>query len=170
MRKLTAPYRNLHCVKKMNGRQTVVSFKNILFLSLLLMVSGCVTSPPIVSYSDDSIVTIRHTNWGMLPVLTPEVRNLANKHCRGSGGEKAVYTGIVRDSGVGPEEFDFECIRTARKSPRETSPHEPSRRIGFRVVISASAALGRPDAKPVPWPSGARAPAREPLLPRGSIL
>ena len=85
-------------------------FKCFLLALTLIVSSGCGTTTPFVKYSDSSYVTIQHTNFDLTPTLTRQVRNLAESYCN-SQGASAEYTGIVRDSGFGPEEFDFKCVR-----------------------------------------------------------
>jgi serine protease Do len=80
-----------------------------LFISFTWLLMGCVASAPSIKYASGSRVTVGHVNLGMSPTLTPQARDLAESHCR-SVGKTAVYTGNIRDSGVGPEEFDFNCI------------------------------------------------------------
>jgi serine protease Do len=89
-------------------------------LALTLTVSfGCGTTTPFVKYSDSSYVTIQHTNFDLTPTLTRQVRDLAESYCN-SQGASAEYTGIVRDSGLGPEEFDFKCVRNT--APQRQAP------------------------------------------------
>jgi hypothetical protein len=82
--------------------------KCLMTLGMLTMLSGCVTTAPAIKNPSGSRVTIQHTNFGIVPTLTPEAIALAEEYCAGLG-KKAINTGIVRDSGVGPEEFDFRC-------------------------------------------------------------
>ena len=91
--------------------------KFYLYLLTLPLLTGCVTSPPTVTYSSDSFVTVRQVNLGFAPLLTPQVRDLANRKCK-EIGKRAVHV-KTRDSGVGPESFDFRCVSD---SPRPTPP------------------------------------------------
>jgi len=75
----------------------------------ICILSGCVITPPKVSYQSEEYVTVRQTNLGNTPALTPQVIDTANSQCR-KIGKIATYTGVVRDSGIGPEEFDFKCV------------------------------------------------------------
>ncbi len=75
----------------------------------IYFLGGCVISPPAISYKSAEYVTVRQTNLGNNPALTPHVIDTANNYCR-KIGKIAVNTGVVRDSGIGPEEFDFKCV------------------------------------------------------------
>lgn len=105
-------------------------------VQIIIVFSGCGTSAPHIKYSNPSQVTIGHTNMGLRPTLTHSVRDLAEKYCK-EHGKYAEYTGILRDSGWGPEEFDFRCINNnapqqiqAKKEPIPRPPEEKSPRSG----------------------------------------
>jgi S1-C subfamily serine protease len=101
-----------------------------------VVIVGCGTTAPIIKYSTPSHVTIEHTNMGLRPVLTRAVRDLAERYCK-EQGKYADYTGILRDSGWGPEEFDFRCVNytepqqvQAKKEPTPQPPEEPTPQSG----------------------------------------
>ena len=58
---------------------------------------------------------------GMIPTVTPQMRELAEKHCNKSG-RSSVYTNTVRDSGFGPEEHDFKCVGNNSVNQQIVSP------------------------------------------------
>lgn len=87
----------------------------ILSAIVVFALTSCGTSIPKVKFGNDLMVTVGHIGYGLVPQLTPEARQLAEKHCK-KYNKSSIYTGIVRDSGVGPEEFDFRCEPTNRKS------------------------------------------------------
>lgn len=70
--------------------------------------ASCVGAPEIY-FAGDSIVTVRHYNSGMNPVMTPEMREMAASYCKKKNA-KAVYTGSKRLRLSGWEEYDFECV------------------------------------------------------------
>lgn len=86
-------------------------------LSLLisvLVLNGCGTSQSTVKFGNEHSVTVGHIGYGLVPQLTVEARQVAEEHCK-KFDKSAVYSGIVRDSGVGPEEFDFHCVPSKSK-------------------------------------------------------
>jgi len=111
----------------------------LLLTALCLFVVGCGVSAPRIIYSSESGVTVGHTNMGLRPVLTPAVRNLAEQHCQ-KYGKNFEYTGIVRDSGFGPEEFDFKCVNAvgtvAEEGGTEAREKIPSSSSGSGFIIS----------------------------------
>ncbi|KMP12014.1 hypothetical protein UZ36_02235 [Candidatus Nitromaritima sp. SCGC AAA799-C22] len=109
---------------------------------ILVLISGCGTTAPLIKYSNPSQVTIGHTNMGLRPTLTREVRDLAEKYCK-KQGKYAEYTGILRDSGWGPEEFDFRCVNysepqqaQAIKKPSALQEQPPQSGTGSGFFVS----------------------------------
>jgi len=78
-----------------------------IILSFLL--SSCGTTTSHVKSGNEFLVTVGHVGYGLTPQLTLEARQVAEEYCN-QFGKTSKYTGIVRDSGVGPEEFDFSCL------------------------------------------------------------
>jgi hypothetical protein len=78
-----------------------------IILSVLL--SSCGTTTSHVKSGNEFLVTVGHNGYGLFPQLTSEARQVAEEYCN-QFGKTSEYTGIVRDSGVGPEEFDFSCL------------------------------------------------------------
>ena len=78
-----------------------------IILSVLL--SSCGTTTSHVKSGNEFLVTVGHVGYGLTPQLTSEARQVAEEYCN-QFGKTSKYTGIVRDSGVGPEEFDFSCL------------------------------------------------------------
>lgn len=108
----------------------------IYFLPLLLLVA-CAAGPPSIIYASDNYVTVGHFNSGLFPTLTPQARDLAERHCKKSG-KIAVYTGVFRDSGFGPEEYDFRCHSTPKanregEAEKAKEEKEPSSGSGFLI-------------------------------------
>ena len=100
--------------------------------------AGCGAGLPTVKYSSDSFITVGHFNSGLRVTLTPQARELARKHCE-KYGKTARYTGTYRDSGVGPEEFDFECVgpSVSPSAPDIAQTKEvPKRSTGSGILIS----------------------------------
>lgn len=75
---------------------------------------------------------------GMRPVLTTLVRQLAESHCKKSG-KSAEYTGIMRDSGFGPEEYDFRCVGES-KTTKVTK--QRNKKIKNKAVVVPIEAIG----------------------------
>lgn len=106
-------------------------------LATALLVA-CGAGMPTVKYGSDAFVTVGHFNSGLTVNLTPQARELARKHCE-KFGKTARYTGIYRDSGVGPEEFDFECVgaSVAQEIVEKSKPkNAPQRSTGSGILIS----------------------------------
>ncbi len=78
-------------------------------ISLMISLSSCGTSVSKIKFGNELMVTVGHVGYGLVPQLTPQARQIAEEHCK-KFGKSSIYTGIVRDSGVGPEEFDFKCV------------------------------------------------------------
>ena len=107
-----------------------------LLASILVVIVGCVTTPPYIKYSNPSQVTIEQINWGMRPNLSPEVRAVAAKYCK-EQGKFSEFTGIIRPSGVGPEEFDFRCVNYPNPQQLQTEKEpSPQSRTGSGFFVS----------------------------------
>jgi hypothetical protein len=99
-----------------------MKLKKFLYCSVILLIQvGCTPSKPSIKSSTDNFVTIEHVYMGMIPTVTPEMRELAEKHCNKSG-RSSVYTKTVRDSGFGPEEHDFKCVGNNSLNQQVVSP------------------------------------------------
>ena len=72
-------------------------------------VTGCGSGTPHITFASQDFVTVKYTNNSMSRKLTVQVRQTALDYCR-SLGKEAEYTGSMRDSGFGPEEYDFKCV------------------------------------------------------------
>mgnify|MGYP006424197943 FL=1 len=103
-----------------------------LYLLFLVIISGCVSTPPYIKYATGSQVTIEQINWGLAPDLSPEVRAVAEKYCK-EQGKSSEFTGIIRPSGVGPEEFDFRCISSKTVQLPEDQTPQSGTGSGFFV-------------------------------------
>lgn len=87
----------------------------VLVTSFAGLLAGCasvktdIRGAPQVKYRSAEKVTIEHVNMGSEVTMTLDVKMLAAKVCK-SFNATAEYTGVYRDSGSGPEEFDFRCV------------------------------------------------------------
>jgi S1-C subfamily serine protease len=107
-----------------------IKLVSLFYLTVLL--SSCGTSSSSVKFGNEIMVTVGHVGYGLVPQLTPEARQVAEQHCK-KHGKSSIFTGITRDSGVGPEEFDFQCVETKKsKSNTEKSP-SPSSGSGYLI-------------------------------------
>ena len=99
-----------------------MKLKKFLYYSVILLIQvGCTPGKPSIKSSTDNFVTIEHVYMGMIPTVTPQMRELAEKHCNKSG-RSSVYTNTVRDSGFGPEEHDFKCVGNNSVNQQIVSP------------------------------------------------
>ena len=104
-------------------------FRWFLLAPIVVVIVGCVTTPPYIKYSNPSQVTIEQINWGMRPNLSPEVRAVAAKYCKEQGDFSEFYE-IIRTSRVGIEEFAFRGVNYTShqkiKTEKEQTPQSGS--------------------------------------------
>lgn len=161
---------------KKNRTYSLAKARAMFIGGTICILSGCVITPPKVSYQSEEYVTVRQTNLGNTPALTPQVIDTANSQCR-KIGKIATYTGVVRDSGIGPEEFDFKCVdeklentegkAIAVKRPEVKSRQEKAAALKPELIKRAPARdavaiiIGIQDYKRVPRADHASDDARE---------
>jgi hypothetical protein len=69
---------------------------NIFFISLVVtLLTGCTsTGKHVVKYSSEHAITIGYHGFGILPIVTPEARDTAARHCA-EYDRKAVYQDVT---------------------------------------------------------------------------
>ena len=103
----------IHDIYKLNnsGESAMNKLPSALGLALFIGLSGCAATPPVVLYESENVISFTSKTNNGRPRVTPEMRDLAAKHCNATGTNAVYKGGVFKNMWTNEEQHDFTCER-----------------------------------------------------------
>lgn len=92
------------------------------------LLSGCNPTPPVLEYASENRISYKYNAYGTGSTLTPEVQDLAEKHCN-KYGKISMWMGARTNGWTSEEIHDFECY-----VPRQMTEAERAAMLNYLLL------------------------------------